>query len=65
MLCVAYAARDGTATILHAVVRDHLVALRAAVARDGHQRPAFVERELRGFLGCGVLARGFDRARAS
>ena len=38
---VGYVARDGSATILHALVRDHLEALRAAVACDGHElRPS-------------------------
>jgi hypothetical protein len=61
VLGVAYHPRDSTETILHAVVRDHLEALRTAVTRDGHELPSFVEREFRAFLGCGVLARGFAR----
>jgi hypothetical protein len=44
-------ARTGTDIVLHAVVRDHLEALRARVSGDGHDLPAFVEREFRGFLG--------------
>jgi hypothetical protein len=63
VLGVAYHPRDGTETILHAVVRDHLEALRTAVTRGGHELPSFVEREFRAFLGCGVLARGFARVR--
>ena len=39
--------------------------LASARERSAHGRglPAFVERELRAYLDCGILARGFARAR--
>src|SRR5438477_12387969 len=51
--------------ILHGLVRDHLETfLRDAAERtDGTGVPHFVEKELREFLTCGVLARGFARVR--
>src|SRR2546426_6240378 len=51
--------------ILHGLVRDHLETfLRDAAERtDGTGVPRFVEKELREFLTCGVLARGFARVR--
>jgi hypothetical protein len=47
------------------VLREHLERfLEEARARSaGEGLPAFVERELREFLSCGVLARGFARFR--
>ena len=35
----------------------------AVVARRGQMMPKLVERELDGYVGCGVLARGFARVR--
>jgi hypothetical protein len=63
--CADYVPRAGNETALHAVVRDHLEALRAEItaAGDGNDLPPFVEREFRDFLGCGVLARAFARVR--
>jgi hypothetical protein len=51
--------------VLHSVLREHLESfLEEARARgSGEGLPAFVERELREFLSCGVLARGFARFR--
>jgi hypothetical protein len=62
---VAYRPRDGTAGVLHAVVREHLEEFLALAVRrgDGIGMPRFVEQELRRFLGCGVLAHGFARVR--
>jgi hypothetical protein len=49
-------------TVLHRIVRAHLVSfLQAAESAGGV--PTFVEREFRQFLGCGVWARGFARFR--
>ena len=50
---------------LHRVVHEHLETFLAeARARsDGDGLPRFVERELREFLTCGRLARGFARFR--
>jgi hypothetical protein len=63
----AYRPRDAATGVLHAVVRDHLEEfLHLARAHgDGRGVPAFVERELRGFLTCGVLAHGFARLRCA
>jgi hypothetical protein len=51
--------------VLHQVVRENLETFLAeARARgDGAGIPAFIERELRDYLSCGVLARGFARFR--
>ncbi len=51
--------------VLHRTLRQHLETFLAeARARsDGDGLPRFVERELREFLSCGVLARGFARFR--
>ncbi len=51
--------------VLHQLVREHLETFLAeARARNGGDGlPRFVERELREFLSCGVLARGFARFR--
>jgi hypothetical protein len=50
-------------TVLHAVVREHLATFLAEVRErgDGQGLPSFVERELREFLTCGTMARGFAR----
>jgi hypothetical protein len=52
-------------SVLHALVRDHLETFLAETAQrsDGAGLPAFVIREFRDFLSCGVLARGFARVR--
>jgi hypothetical protein len=50
------------------VVREQLETfLEAARARSAHGRglPAYVERELRAYVDCGILARGFARVRCS
>jgi len=69
-LCLAvlpdhYAPRATTDTVLHQVVRAHLDCFLAetAAATDGTGLPRFIERELRDFLGCGQLERGFARVR--
>jgi len=63
-----YERRRPEATVLHAVVRDHLESFLAdARARTAHGFgvPRHVERELRGYLACGVLAHGFVRVRCA
>ncbi len=62
---LAYAQRRPEQGVLHRVVREHLESFLAeARARgDGDGLPRFVERELRDFLWCGQLARGFARFR--
>ena len=58
-----YVPRAAADTVLHGVVREHLETfLAAAAARtDGVGLPRFIERELRGFLRCGLLVHGFLR----
>jgi len=60
-----YTPRAPTAGVLYEVVRGHLTAFLATVAArtDGAGLPAFVTKEFRKFLGCGVLSRGFARLR--
>jgi len=60
-----YRPRDAEHTVLHQIVREHLATfLHAAAERTGGDGlPAFVEREFRDFLSCGVWARGFARFR--
>jgi Transposase zinc-binding domain/Putative transposase len=61
----AYTRRRPEETTLYAVVRDNLATLYGAVA-DGAlpiSLPAFVRKELDGYLECGMLCRGFARLR--
>ena len=58
-----YRPRDVENVPLHRAVRHHRAAFAAAVARRGQMMPKLVERELDGYVGCGVLARGFARVR--
>ncbi len=61
-----YRRREPEATVLHAVVREHLESFLAearAHSESGAGYPAFVEHELRRFLDCGQLSRGFSRLR--
>jgi hypothetical protein len=62
-----YIRRRPEDTVLHRVVREHLETFLAeAQRRDGGDGlPAFVEREFRECLSCGVLARGFARFRCT
>jgi hypothetical protein len=48
---------------LHRVVRENLLTLYEAVEEGfaGASLPAFVRKELDGFVGCGLLCRGFAR----
>jgi hypothetical protein len=61
-----YRRREPEKTLLHAVVRTRLEPFLAA-ARDrsatGRGLPAHVEHDLRAYLDCGILARGFARIR--
>jgi hypothetical protein len=57
-----YTPRDAERTVLHQVVREHLETFLATAARaDARGLPAFLEQEFRGFLECGIWARGFAR----
>jgi hypothetical protein len=56
-----YRPRDAEHTVLHQIVREHLTTfVHAAAERTGSDGlPAFVEREFRDFMTCGVWPRGF------
>ncbi len=62
-----YVRRRPEDTVLHRVLREHLETFLTEARRrgDGTGLPRFVERELREFLSCGVLARGFARFRCT
>ena len=53
--------RQPEQSVLHRVVREHLETFLAEARQrgGGDGLPRFVERELREFLTCGVMARGF------
>ena len=60
-----YVRRQPEQSVLHRVVREHLETFLAEARQrgGGEGLPRFVERELREFLTCGVMARGFARFR--
>ena len=60
-----YVRRQPEGTVLHQVVREHLETFlaEARLRGGGEGLPRFVERELREFLTCGVMAHGFARFR--
>ena len=62
-----YVRRRPEDTVLHQVVREHLETFlaEARLRGGGEGLPRFVERELREFLGCGDLTRGFARFRCT
>jgi len=62
-----YVRRQPEGTVLHQVVREHLETFLAEtrLRGGGGGLPRFVERELREFLTCGSMARGFARFRCS
>ena len=63
-LPAAYRPREPEKTVLYAIVRDHLETFLAEPrGRDGDGYPAFLEREFRRYLHCGLLAHGFARLR--
>ena len=49
-----YRRRDVENAPLHRAVRHHRAAFAAVVARRGQMMPKLVERELDGYVGCGV-----------
>jgi hypothetical protein len=61
-LAPAYAPRRPTETVLYRAVRDHLETFVAHAAETyAAPLPAYVEREFRGYMRCGVFAHGFTR----
>jgi hypothetical protein len=55
-----YARRRPEQTVLYRLVQQHLETyLALACDGDGHAVPGYVERELRRYLECGILAYGF------
>ncbi len=53
-----YRRREPEKSVLHQVVREQLETFLARQQDRGRPVPRFVERELRGFLECGILAHG-------
>ena len=53
-----YASRVPEETILYGTVRAQLETFLACAEASGRSVPAFVERELRAYLKCGILAHG-------
>src|SRR5213593_1957893 len=64
-IAAEYRPRNAEQGVLYRVIDEHLETFldTAAHHADGSRLPAFVEREFRGFLTCGVLAQGFARLR--
>jgi hypothetical protein len=56
-----YRPRHPEESILYRVVAENLESFLMRQQDRGHVVPRFVEKELRAFLDCGVLARGFVR----
>ena len=57
----SYRRREPEKTALHRIVRENVATLldeARARSPDGSGYPAFVERELDRYLGCGLLSRG-------
>lgn len=61
MAPVVYERRAPEHTVLWACVNEHLPAFRARAAEEERTLPSFVDRELEGFLRCGLLEHGFAR----
>jgi hypothetical protein len=60
----SYERRRPETTLLHRVVREHLLTLLALTKEDGAEGlPRYVEQEFRKYINCGILACGFARAR--
>ena len=61
--CGDYRRREPEHGVLHGVLLDHLETFLARIAEDSRapSLPAHVERELRSYLTCGLLAGGFCR----
>ena len=61
----SYAPRRPEETVLYGVVAGNLESFLAQAERSDRIVPRFVERELRTFLDCGILAHGFLRVHCS
>ena len=48
-------------TVLYRVLQEHLETFIERTESGGRELPAFVKKELRGYLECGILAHGFAR----
>ncbi len=57
----SYSPRDPAGSILYGVVAGHLESFLERQHKRDRTVPRFVERELRAFLDCGILANGFLR----
>ena len=57
----AYSPRNPEKTVLYRIVAEQLETFLERQRRRGRPVPRFVERELRSYLDCGILARGFLR----
>ncbi|MBU1244976.1 transposase, partial [Myxococcota bacterium] len=65
-LPATYRRREPEKTALYSLVQEHLATLLAQARQasaDGSGYPAFVEKEFRRYLDCGILANGFARLR--
>jgi hypothetical protein len=60
---LAYQRRKPEDTVLYRVVQQNLETFLASAHEQGRVVPRFVERELRAYLTCGILAHGFLRVR--
>ncbi len=58
---IDYERHEPEKTLLHEVVREQLESFLGRSSRDGAPVARFVEREIRAYLECGVLAHGFLR----
>ena len=58
-----YQRREPENTVLYRVVQQNLETFLACAREQGRVVPRFVERELRAYLDCGILAHGFLRVR--
>jgi hypothetical protein len=61
LLSIEYERHEPEKTLLHEVVREQLEPFLARARRDGAPVARFVEREIRAYLECGILAHGFLR----
>ena len=60
-----YKRRKTQQEVLHQVLLGHLETFVANIEMEGQYLPMHVEKELRDFLKCGVLAHGFVRMRCN